>query len=248
MQSFACRSAPSIPYGFHRGWLGGVAAVGLLVTSTTGRADLIISQYVETNSGTTPKAVEIWNSGAQAIDFATQNLQLYQGTNGSALTAIASTLINSGSLAANEVMVVGTSDVGTYLSGQGLGSVRFVTFAFSFNGDDALGLYLGGTLVDTFGQPGVDPGSSWSGGGVTTDNQNIALLSGVTTGQAAGWTNPSLRFATVSTAPAMLPSGLGGFGLAPVPVPEPDAFWVGGLSLALAGLGLGRRRGPATTA
>ena len=33
-----------------------------------------------------------------------------------------------------------------------------------------------------------------------------------------------------------------------VVVPEPDAFFLGGLGLALAGLALGRRRGPATTA
>ena len=249
MENAAWKSDLADVTGLRQRLLVGLAALGMVLTATAGRANLIISQYVETNSGSTPKAIEVWNSGSLAVDFVSQNLQVYQGTNGAAMTGIGSTLINSGSLGANEVLVIGTSDVGTYLSGQGLGNVRFVNFAFNFNGDDALGLYLGGTLVDTFGQPGVDPGTSWTGGGVNTADQNIALLGSISTGQSAGWTNPSLRFSTVSTTPATLPGGLAGFGLAPVPVPEPDTFFLGGLGLALAGIITSRRRrGRATAA
>ena len=43
----------------------------------------IISQYVETNSGSTPKGIEIWNNtGVDIIFSATNNLQVYQGTTG----------------------------------------------------------------------------------------------------------------------------------------------------------------------
>ncbi len=37
-----------------------------------------------------------------------------------------------------------------------------------FNGDDALVLYRGSEIVDSFGQVGVDPGTAWVSGGVST--------------------------------------------------------------------------------
>ena len=36
--------------------------------------DLIISQYVETNSGITPKGIELWNATGATIDFGTDEL------------------------------------------------------------------------------------------------------------------------------------------------------------------------------
>lgn len=177
----------------------------------------IISQYVETNSGTVPKGIEIWNNTASTLDFATNNLVIQQGTNGAALATAVT--INTGTLAPNAVLVIGTSDIGTYLTGQGL-TTSFTTFAFTFNGDDALAVKYGASTTDIFGTPGSDPGTSWLGGTVNTANQNIALLSGITTG-ASAWTDPSLRFSTVSTTPATLPAGLDGFGVAPSAATSP---------------------------
>jgi hypothetical protein len=59
----------------------------------------IISQYVETNSGTTPKGIEIWNNTGATLDFATNNLIIQQGTNGAAPSNLSGTLIDSGVLA-----------------------------------------------------------------------------------------------------------------------------------------------------
>jgi len=83
---------------------------------------------------------------------------------------------------------------------------------FTFNGDDALVIELDGVVTDVFGTPGMDPGSSWSGGGVETRNSNIALNTGITTGDVDGWTDPSERFMTVGTDGM----DLTGFGVAPV--------------------------------
>lgn len=175
----------------------------------------IISQYIETNSGTTPKGIEIWNNTSNTLDFSTNNLIIQQGTNGGNLSN--KTLINSGSLAPGEVIVIGTSDIGAYLTSQLLTSVTFVDFTFEFNGDDALAVVFGGTTTDIFGNPGNDPGSAWSGNGVSTANQNIQLKSGVISG-STGFTDPSTRFETVSTSN---PLSLNGFGVPPVSITSP---------------------------
>lgn len=96
----------------------------------------------------------------------------------------------------------------------GLSSVRFITRPYIFNGDDSIVVRLGAQQTDVFGNPGSDPGSAWSGNGVSTANQNIELNTGISTG-STGFTDPSLRFNTVSTAPTTA-TGLAGFGIAPV--------------------------------
>ncbi|TWU63329.1 hypothetical protein V7x_50690 [Crateriforma conspicua] len=163
----------------------------VLCSATCSDGSLVISQYVETDSGTTPKGIEIWNPTAAAIDFSTSNLQVLKGTNGGAPALDFE--LTSGSIAANEVIVVGTSDIGTYLSTNGLGSVQYFEEGFTFNGDDSLVLNLGGVDVDVFGDPGNDPGSAWSGGGVETRNSNIQLLSTIASGTTAGSSKPLSR-------------------------------------------------------
>lgn len=170
----------------------------------------IISQYVETNSGSIPKGIEIWNNTASALDFSANSLIIQQGTNGGALADLSGTLITSGTLASNAVLVIGTSDIGTYLTDQGHTSVTFVDYGFSFNGNDALAVKYGGSVTDIFGLAGNDPGSAWTGNDVSTANQNIQLVSGITAGDTDGWTDPSTRFETICT-----DNCLTGFGVAP---------------------------------
>lgn len=200
----------------------------------TSRGAIVISQYVETETGTTPKGIELWNSGLTAVDFSTQTLTIAQGTNGAAPVTLVT--VGTGTLAPGAVMVVGTSDIGTYLTTTfGGGAPLFITQAFTFNGDDALTVSLLGVVQDVFGNPGSDPGASWTGGGVSTANQNIALLEGITTGTVVGYTNPSTRFSVISSSPSIA-GGLSGFGVAPVPEPATALFGAIGI------LGLIRRR------
>ena len=119
-------------------------------------------------------------------------------------------------------MVIGTSDIGTYLTNQGLTGITFVTKAFTFNGDDCLVVKYGGTITDMFGLSDNDPGSSWSGSGVETRNSNIRLIdetdsagSGISTGDTDGWTDPSGRFVDDGYTPSAS-DGLTGFGEAPI--------------------------------
>jgi len=169
----------------------------------------IISQYIETNSGSTPKGIEIWNNTGSTLDFSTNNLVIKKGTNGGSLSAVYT--LSSGTLADGAVIVIGTSDLETVTINNGS---SFYDKSFSFNGDDALQVEYGGVVTDVFGEPGSDPGSAWSGNGVSTKNQNIELKSSITTGDTDGWTDPSTRFNTNNTDPAGT-GGDDGFGIAP---------------------------------
>ena len=209
-----------------------ITLIGLAALSLAGvQAQLLISQYTETETGSTPKGIELWNAGSTTIDFATSNLTVLQGTNGGALTSIAAITNNTtGTLPAGSVLVIGTTDLGTYLTNTfGAGLVKFVSYTFNFNGNDAIQIQLGGVVQDTLGTPGSNPGTSWSGNSVNTANQNISLKTGITTGDTAGSADPSIRFETTSTTPS---SNLSGFGVAPVAVPEPSTWALIGIGSA----------------
>jgi len=171
----------------------------------------IVSQYVETDSGTSPKGIEIWNNTNASIDFSVDNLLIEKGTNG-AVPSLDFT-IDNGVLQPNEVIIVGTIDMQAAATAN---SVLFFEKDFTFNGDDALVVKLGTTVTDVFGTPDSDPGNSWEANGVNTQNQNIALLPGITTGELLGFSDPSTRFETVNTTPSDIANGgLEDFGLAP---------------------------------
>ena len=167
---------------------------------------IIISQYIETNSGNYPKGIELWNVSGATIDFSSSNLDIRQGTNGggssSKYTLTSGTLINGG------VIVVGRSD-GTLNTTTTNNGATYYTETWVFNGNDALEIYLGGTLTDMFGVTGSNPGSSWDGSGVSTKNQNIKLKAGIVAGDTDGWTDPSTRFELVSSTPNSNETGFG---------------------------------------
>jgi hypothetical protein len=173
---------------------------------------LVISQYVETSSGTMPKGIEIWNISGYDIDFSDFNLGIYKQTNGGSFSM--DFTVNSGILPADEVMVIGTADMETYLNDNER-DVLFFEHEFFFNGDDALGLEMDGLVIDIFGEPGVDPGSAWEANGVSTRNQNIQLIyADPISGAFEGWSDPSLRFEYVADG-----LDLKGFGLKPTEFP-----------------------------
>lgn len=175
------------------------------------QSSVIISQYIETSSGTTPKGVEIFNVSGAAIDFSGTNLVIRQGTNGGSCNTLVT--VSSGTLAVDEVWVIGTSDLTSYATTNGTDLSGTTTYGFSFNGDDALQVYLGGVLQDQFGICGSDPGSSWSGGGVSTANYNLQVQDGICDGDTDGWTDPSSRFDQIGGLATS--SNMTGFGNAP---------------------------------
>jgi len=191
-------------------------------------ARVIFTQYVETNSGTAPKGVEIMNVSGANINLAAENILVRQYANG-ATTPNQTATINSGTFRDGEVIVIGTADMGTYLINNGLESVRFINLNFQFNGDDALDITVGGVRVDMFGQVGVRPSNAWpSGVGnhtqgvVKTLNSNIERIDGMLTPTPNGWADPAALYRIVDEPAGSSPLvNLVGFGEAPKGYKDP---------------------------
>lgn len=125
---------------------------------------LFFSEYVE-GSGFN-KALEIFNGTGVDVDLSTYTIERYaNGSISSASIPLVGTLLDG------DVFVIATTNSGRdaaimAVEDQTSGSI-------SHNGDDAYELRNGVTLVDSFGQVGNDPGSAWTGGGISTANQTL---------------------------------------------------------------------------
>ncbi len=128
--------------------------------------DLFISEYIEGSS--LNKAIEIFNGTGADVDLSSYTLELY--SNGSSGASQSLTL--SGTLANNDVYVLAhTSASAEILALADLTNSSVI----NFNGNDSIVLKNNGTIIDSFGQVGVDPGTAW--GGVTKDNTLVRKAS-----------------------------------------------------------------------
>lgn len=125
--------------------------------------DLFVSEYVEGSSNN--KAIEIYNGTGSAVDLTAGNYVLQYYFNGSTSAGLSIAL--TGTVSTGDVLVVAQSSADAAL----LAQADQTNGSGWFNGDDAIVLRKGGsggTVLDSIGQVGVDPGSEW--GGVTADN------------------------------------------------------------------------------
>ncbi|WP_036182191.1 chitobiase/beta-hexosaminidase C-terminal domain-containing protein [Ureibacillus manganicus] len=156
-----------------------VASIAVPVVPSTANAetiatDLIISEYIEGSSFN--KAIEIYNGTGKTIDLSNYTLELY--SNGS--TTASNTLKLSGTLDNGEVYVLYHKDAIEAI--KAVGDLENST-VINFNGDDALVLKNAGTVIDSIGQVGVDPGTSWGTTVKTIDStliRNNTILTGDT--------------------------------------------------------------------
>lgn len=150
-----------------------------------GGPGLIFSEYVEGTSNN--KALELYNAGAAPADLSEYVVRLYN--NGAASPNASLTL--SGTLAPGATLVIANPSAGAAL--QAL--AQLTSSVCAFNGDDALVLERGGSLVDAIGQVGFDPGTQWSAGGVGTLDRTLRRKAGITGDPAAGDAfDPSLEW------------------------------------------------------
>ncbi|MGX1113494.1 putative extracellular nuclease [Pseudoalteromonas sp. MBR-15] len=182
--------------------------------SAPASANLIISEYVEGSANN--KAVELYNTSSTELSLDGYTISLYSNGNGD-LASPNNSLTLSGTLAANGTYVIANAGASAELIAKA-DTDSTITY---FNGDDALVLSKDGAIVDSFGQLGVDPGSAWSEGGVTTVNKTLRRKTTVTTGRtdATAVFNPSEEWEQFDQDDF---SNLGLYGDSSEPTPEPE--------------------------
>lgn len=190
-------------------------AVGLALSGQA-QAQLLISEYLEGSSNN--KAVELSNLGATPVDLSQYRLALY--ANGKPLTDTpTNSLTLQGTLAPGASLVLANPSANAEI----LAKANQTSGNLVFNGDDALVLYRGSEIVDSFGQVGVDPGTAWVSGSVSTLDMTLRRKATVTTGRtdATGPFDPALEYVAAARDDA---SGLGCSGDGPCDGTLPPAF------------------------
>ncbi|MEO6903306.1 MAG: ExeM/NucH family extracellular endonuclease [Bacteroidia bacterium] len=125
--------------------------------------DLFISEYVEGSSNN--KAIEIYNSTGVAIDLAAADYKIEMYFNGSTTVGLTIPLI--GTIVNNGVFVLAHASAVLPINPNQTSNANW------FNGDDAIMLKRGTTVLDVIGQIGFDPGTEWGVGLVSTADNTL---------------------------------------------------------------------------
>ncbi|HEX2355096.1 MAG TPA: lamin tail domain-containing protein, partial [Micromonosporaceae bacterium] len=160
-----------------------VGAVGLAPTSASAApTELFISEYVEGLSNN--KAIELFNGTGAPADLTTgaYNVQMY--FNGSSTAGL--TINLTGTVTPGDVFVLAQASAAPAI----LAQADHTNGAGWFNGDDAVVLRRGTTIVDSVGQVGVDPGAEWGSGLTSTADNTLRRKAAI----QAGDTDPTNAF------------------------------------------------------
>lgn len=110
---------------------------------------LFISEYIE--SGAAGRAIELYNPSNQEINLSGFNLGVFQNGDSSATLQIGL----QGYVVPGDAYVIASG------GGMGEAFADDTTFQLIFNGNDAIALMLGDSIVDVIGQIGQNPGNAW---------------------------------------------------------------------------------------
>ncbi|MDX7790638.1 ExeM/NucH family extracellular endonuclease [Aeromonas caviae] len=190
-------------------------AVGLALAGQA-QAQLLITEYLE-GSGNN-KAVELSNLGSDAVDLSQYRLALY--ANGKPISeSPTNSLALQGTLAPGATLVLANPSANAEI----LAKTTQTSGNLVFNGDDALVLYRGSEIIDSVGQVGVDPGTAWVSGNVSTLDMTLRRKATVTMGRtdATAPFDPAQEYVA---APKDDASGLGCSGDGPCDGTQPPAF------------------------
>ncbi len=139
----------------------------------SGATDLFFSEYIE--GGSTSKAVEIFNGTGSGIDLSIYSIKL--GFNGAVWS---STVTLTGFLNNGETYVLYYSSSTSTGYNEAMAAIadsnKQTTSSFTYNGDDAIGLFKNDIQIDAVGIQGIDPGSGWSVAGTSSATANHTLI------------------------------------------------------------------------
>ena len=149
--------------------------------------DLFFSEYSEGSSFN--KALEVYNGTGAAVDLAGYSVQMF--FNGS--SSAGQTIDLSGSIAPGDVYVLTDSQAANATL---LARRDQAPSTNWFNGDDAIVLRNGSTVLDVIGQIGFDPGAEWGTGLTSTQDNTLRRKRAVEAGDTNGTDafNPSLEW------------------------------------------------------
>ncbi len=140
--------------------------------------DLFFSEYIEGSSNN--KALEIYNGTGAPVDLAAGGYTVKMYFNGSASAGL--TINLTGTVADGDVFVVAQSLADPAI----LAQADQTNGSGWFNGDDAIALVKGTTVLDVIGQIGFDPGSEWGSGLTSTADNTLRHKEGFCTGDPDG--------------------------------------------------------------
>jgi uncharacterized protein len=154
------------------------------VTAATTASDLFFSEYTEGSSGSN-KAIELFNGTGSSVNLKEYKVEIY--SNGAAtITPSATNTLDFSTLSdAQATLANGATFVITNGSADkvGITSKSNITHGVTnFNGDDALVLKHNNVVIDSFGQVGNDPGTSWGATAIKTHDQTLVRNSNITSG------------------------------------------------------------------
>ena len=182
---------------------GDMATTNLSVIEAVG-SGLFFSEYQEGSSGFgSNKVLELFNNSGTEVDLSMCEIRRY--TNGAMSPSSTSSNL-AGTLADQATFVICNNGLDDPVCDVNDGVVNH-------NGDDAFDLVCAGTVVDTFGQIGTDPGTDWSGNDVSTRDSTLRRRCSVTTGDTDGTDafDPSVEWEAVDE-PMNPGTDLSGFG------------------------------------
>ncbi len=149
-----------------------------LPASAAAPSDLFFSEYVEGSSNN--KALEIYNGTGAAVDLSAggYSVQVFANGNPSAGT----TVPLDGTLVAGDVFVLAQASASAAI----LAQADTTSGAGLWNGDDAITLRKGTTVLDVVGQIGFDPGAAWGSGSTSTVNHTLRRMATICAGDTDG--------------------------------------------------------------
>jgi predicted extracellular nuclease len=155
-----------------------VGAITLFVGGTSiasgAATELFFSEYVEGSSNN--KALEIFNGTGAPVNLGTQGYNVQMFFNGNPVSTL--TINLSGTVASGDVFVLAQSAANATI----LAQADQTNGSGWFNGDDAVVLRKGTTVIDSIGQAGFDPGTEWGTGLTSTADNTLRRKAGVDAG------------------------------------------------------------------
>lgn len=137
-------------------------------------ADLLLSEYVEGSSNN--KAIEIFNGTGAAVDLGVGGYNVQMFFNGSSSAGLTVNL--TGVVADGDVFVLAHASADAAI----LAVADQTSSASWYNGDDAVVLRKGTTVIDSLGQVGSDPGTEWGTGLTSTADNTLRRKADVCAG------------------------------------------------------------------